>query len=138
MSFFRPLSRTFIVLALFALTGCGFFSHGPDKDTVRQILQDQIDPSGKVVIVQSIDSLNAAEQGQQWLVDVNATLLFKKSAEQLAQSLQAPSSGAGMLGTMGQIGLVLQFGNFKAGQTQAYQARLVLLHGSGGWMPAHR
>lgn len=138
MSFFRPLSRTFIVLALFALTGCGFFSHGPDKDTVRQILQDQIDPSGKVVIVQSIDSLNAAEQGQQWLVDVNATLLFKKSAEQLAQSLQAPSSGAGMLGTMGQIGLVLQFGNFKAGQTQAYQTRLVLLHGSGGWMPAHR
>lgn len=137
MFFFRTLIRGLILLMALTLTGC-LFNHGPDQDSVRQILQDQIDPTGKIIVVQSIDHMNAAEHDKQWAVDVSATLVFKKSAEQLAQSLQAPGSGAGLLGTMGQIGLVLQFGNFKAGQTQAYQTRLALWRGANGWMPVTR
>lgn len=136
MPFTRVLYRALMILALAALAGCGFFSHGPDKDAIRQILQNQIDPSGKTVVVERIDALNAAEQGKQWVVDVKATLLFKKDVAQIAQSLEQAGSGSDVLGTVGKIGLALRFGNFKAGQTQPYQTRLTLLHGSSGWMPA--
>lgn len=135
MPLLRHLPRLILALAIMTLAACGFHN-GPDKDAVRQILQDQIDPSGQVVVVQSIDALNAAEQAPNWIVDVKATLLFKKNVQQLAQSLEHAASGSDMLGTVGQIGLALRFGNFKAGETQPYQTRLVLLHGSAGWMPA--
>ena len=85
LSFFP---RILLVLALLPLGGC-LFNNGPDKDSVRQILQDQIDPSGRVIVVERIDSVNSAEQHQQWTVDVVATLMFRQSAEQLAKSLQA-------------------------------------------------
>lgn len=135
MPLFRHFPRLLVILSVLTLTACGF-NNGPDKDAVRQILQDQIDPSGKIVIVQRIDTLNAAEQSKRWIVDVKATLLFKKNVEQVAQSLEHAASASDMLGTVGQIGLALRFGNFKAGQTQPYQTRLTLLHGSAGWMPA--
>lgn len=136
----RPLTfltRSLFLLVLLSLGGC-LFNNGPDKDSVRQILQDQLDPSGKVILVERIDSLNAAEQDQKWTVDVTATLAFKQSAEQVAKSLQNADSASGLLGTVGQIGLMLQFGNFKEGQTQTYRTRLQLLKGSSGWMPAER
>jgi hypothetical protein len=120
-----------------SLGGC-LFNNGPDKDSVRQILQDQLDPSGKVIVVEHIDSLNSAEHDQKWTVDTAATLIFKQSAEQVAKSLQSADSASSLLGTVGQIGLMLQFGNFKAGQTQTYHARLQLLKGSSGWMPVER
>lgn len=141
----RPL--TFLTRSLFSLVllsvvfmslgGC-LFNNGPDKDSVRQILQDQLDPSGKVIVVERIDSLNSAEHDQKWTVDTAATLIFKQSAEQVAKSLQSADSASSLLGTVGQIGLMLQFGNFKAGQTQTYHARLQLLKGSSGWMPVER
>ncbi|MBD3816764.1 MAG: hypothetical protein IE913_10020 [Halothiobacillus sp.] len=136
----RPLTfltRSLFLLVLLSLAGC-LFNNGPDKDSVRQILQDQLDPSGKVIVVERIDSLNSAEQDQKWTVDVAATLLFKQSAEQVAKSLQSADSASSLLGTVGQIGLMLQFGNFKAGQTQTYHSRLQLLKGSSGWMPVER
>jgi len=136
----RPLTfltRSLFLLALLSLAGC-LFNNGPDKDSVRQILQDQLDPSGKVIVVERIDSLNSAEQDQKWAVDVAATLVFKQSAEQVAKSLQSADSASSLLGTVGQIGLMLQFGNFKAGQTQTYHSRLQLLKGSSGWMPVER
>ncbi|ACX97092.1 hypothetical protein [Halothiobacillus neapolitanus] len=136
----RPLTfltRSLFLLALLSLAGC-LFNNGPDKDSVRQILQDQLDPSGKVIVVERIDSLNSAEQDQKWAVDVAATLVFKQSAEQVAKSLQSADSANSLLGTVGQIGLMLQFGNFKAGQTQTYHSRLQLLKGSSGWMPVER
>jgi len=136
----RPLTfltRSLFLLVLLSLGGC-LFNNGPDKDSVRQILQDQLDPSGKVIVVERIDSLNAAEQDQKWTVDVAATLAFKQSAEQVAKSLQSADSASSLLGTVGQIGLMLQFGNFKAGQTQTYRTRLQLLKGSSGWMPVER
>ena len=138
----RPL--TFLTRSLFSLVllsvvfmslgGC-LFNNGPDKDSVRQILQDQLDPSGKVIVVEHIDSLNSAEHDQKWTVDTAATLIFKQSAEQVAKSLQSADSASSLLGTVGQIGLMLQFGNFKAGQTQTYHTRLQLLKGSTGWQP---
>ncbi|OZB83706.1 MAG: hypothetical protein B7X28_01710 [Halothiobacillus sp. 13-55-253] len=131
------LTRSLFLLALLSLAGC-LFNNGPDKDSVRQILQDQLDPSGKVIVVERIDSLNSAEQDQKWAVDVAATLVFKQSAEQVAKSLQSADSANSLLGTVGQIGLMLQFGNFKAGQTQTYHSRLQLLKGSSGWMPVER
>lgn len=136
----RPLTfltRSLFLLVFLSLGGC-LFNNGPDKDSVRQILQDQLDPSGKVIVVEHIDSLNAAEQDQKWTVDTAATLVFKQSAEQVAKSLQSADSASSLLGTVGQIGLMLQFGNFKAGQTQTYHARLQLLKGSSGWMPVER
>lgn len=136
----RPLTfltRSLFLLVLLSLAGC-LFNNGPDKDSVRQILQDQLDPSGKVIVVERINSLNSAEQDQKWTVDVAATLLFKQSAEQLAKSLQSADSASSLLGTVGQIGLMLQFGNFKAGQTRTYHSRLQLLKGSSGWMPVER
>lgn len=129
-----PLVFLFVVLSL---GGC-LFNNGPDKDSVRQILQDQLDPSGKVIVVERIDSLNSAEQNKQWTVDAAATLMFKQSAEQVAKSMQNADSASSLLGTVGQIGLMLQFGNFKAGQTKTYRTRLHLLKGSGGWMPIKR
>ena len=136
----RPLTfltRSLFLLVFLSLGGC-LFNNGPDKDSVRQILQDQLDPSGKVIVVEHIDSINAAEQDQKWTVDTAATLVFKQSAEQVAKSLQSADSASSLLGTVGQIGLMLQFGNFKAGQTQTYHARLQLLKGSSGWMPVER
>ena len=136
----RPLTfltRSLFLLVFLSLGGCQF-NNGPDKDSVRQILQDQLDPSGKVIVVEHIDSINAAEQDQKWTVDTAATLVFKQSAEQVAKSLQSADSASSLLGTVGQIGLMLQFGNFKAGQTQTYHARLQLLKGSSGWMPVER
>lgn len=130
-------TRSLFFLVILSLGGC-LFNNGPDKDSVRQILQDQIDPSGKVIVVEHIDSLNAAEQNQQWTVDVTATLAFKQSAEQVAASMQNADSADSLLGTVGQLGLMLRFGNFKAGQTQTYRARLQLLKGSNGWMPVER
>lgn len=131
------LTRSLFLLVLISLGGC-LFNNGPDKDSVRQILQDQLDPSGKVIVVERIDSLNSAEQNQQWTVDAAATLIFKQSAEQVAKSLQSADSASSLLGTVGQIGLMLQFGNFKEGQTQTYRTRLQLLKGTSGWMPVER
>lgn len=133
----RFLSRGLLIPLLLSLAGC-LFNNGPDKDSVRQILQDQLDPSGKVIVVERIDSLNAAEQNKQWTVDVAATLAFKQSAEQVAKSLQSADSASSLLGAVGQLGLMLQFGDFKAGQTQTYRTRLHLLKGSSGWMPVER
>ncbi|OYY56402.1 MAG: hypothetical protein B7Y53_01890 [Halothiobacillus sp. 28-55-5] len=128
-----------LVFILF-LTGCGF-NQGPDKNAVRQILQDKLDPSGQVIVVQTINTLNAAApadaQNPRWMVDVTATLLFKQSAAEVAGALQNANSVPNFLSTAGQISLMLQFGNFKAGETQAYHTRLVLLKGSSGWMPAN-
>ncbi len=128
-----------VVLVLF-LTSCGF-NQGPDKNTVRQILQDKLDPSSQVIVVQTINTLNAAkpaaEQNPRWMVDVDATLLFKQSAAEVASALQNTRSVPNFLSTAGQISLMLQFGNFKAGETQAYHTRLVLLKGSSGWMLAN-
>lgn len=136
--FARSLFPLVFLSAVFMSLGGCLFNHGPDKDSVRQILQDQLDPSGKVIVVERIDSLNSAEQNHQWTVDVAATLVFKQSAEQVAKSLQNADSASSLLGTVGQIGLMLQFGNFKAGQTQTYRTRLQLLKGSSGWMPIKR
>ena len=119
------------------LSGC--FNAGPDDSAVRQILQDQLDPGATVLVVRQIDSLNAAEQATgRWLVDVTATVVFKQSAEKVATTLDGERPVQGFLGKIGQIGLMLQFGNFKAGQTAPYQTRLMLLKGSEGWMPAER
>ncbi|WP_407275958.1 hypothetical protein [Halothiobacillus sp. DCM-1] len=128
-----------VLLALVAGLGGCLFNHGPDDSSVRQILQDQLDPSATVLVVQKIDALNAAKQPSgQWQVDVTATLLFKQSAETMATTLDRSQPAAGFLGKIGQLGLILQFGNFKAGQTLPYQTRLTLLQGSAGWMPASR
>ncbi|MHB1230368.1 MAG: hypothetical protein ACYCY3_08705 [Halothiobacillus sp.] len=134
MQFMRLGLRSLGVVLLLSLAGC-LFNQGPDKEAIRQILQDKLDPSGKVIVVQAINTLNAAEQNQRWTVDVTATLLFKQGADEVANTLQNANSVANFLGTAGQIGLMLQFGNFKAGQTQAYSTRLTLLKGSSGWMP---
>lgn len=136
--FTRSLFPLVFLSAVFMSLGGCLFNHGPDTDSVRQILQDQLDPSGKVIVVERIDSLNSAEQNHQWTVDVAATLVFKQSAEQVAKSLQNADSASSLLGAVGQIGLMLQFGNFKAGQTQTYRTRLQLLKGSSGWMPIKR
>jgi hypothetical protein len=128
------------VFLVLLLAGCGF-NQGPDKNAVRQILQDKLDPSAKVIVVQTIDQLNAAQptdgQNPRWMVDVTVTLLFKQSAAEVAGALQNADSVPNFLSTAGQISLMLQFGNFKAGETQAYRTRLVLLKGSSGWMPAN-
>ncbi len=135
-----PVGRWALGLCLIVLlAGCGLNS-GPDTSSVRQILQDQLDPSGKVIVVQSIDHLNAVKpenpQNPRWTVDVTATLRFQQSAAGVAATLQNADSVPNFLSTAGQIGLMLQFGNFKAGETQTYRTRLELLKGSSGWMPA--
>lgn len=120
------------------LSGC-WFNQGPDDSAVRQIVQDQLDPSATVLVVSRIASLNAVEQAQgRWLVDVSAVVSFKQSAQAMATTLEGGNPVAGFMGTLGQIGLMLQFGNFKAGETAPYQTRLVLLRGSAGWMLADR
>lgn len=120
------------------LSGC-WFNQGPDDSAVRQIVQDQLDPSATVLMVSRIASLNAVEQAQgRWLVDVSAVVSFKQSAQAMAKTLEGGNPVAGFMGKLGQIGLMLQFGNFKAGETAPYQTRLVLLNGSAGWMLADR
>ena len=133
----RAVMLWIALLASTALLG-GCFGGGPDKDEVRQILQQQIDDTGKVVVVSKIDHLNSAKQAHDWLVDVKATLTFKMSAEDMAKSLQnAPSEQglSGMAGSLSQMGMVLKYGNFKAGDTRKISTRLKLIHGDQGWMP---
>lgn len=126
-----------LILAV-GVTGCVFHS-GPDDSSVRQILQDQLDPGATVLVVSRIDSLNAvSEASGRWLVDVTATVSFKQDAETMAATLDSERPLHGFLGKIGQIGLMLQFGNFKAGQTAPYQTRLILRQGSTGWMPVER
>mgnify|MGYP001626176836 CR=1 FL=1 len=128
------------LILIMLLVGCGV-NQAPDKNAVRQILQDKLDPSAKVIVVQAIDTLNAVQpakgQNPRWLVDVTATLLFKQGATEVAGALQHTDSVPNFLSTAGQISLMLQFGNFKAGETQVYRTRLELLKGSLGWMPAN-
>ncbi len=135
----RRAAAWFIVLLLGAALGGCLFNQGPDDSSVRQILQDQLDPGATVLVVSQIDALNSVQEASgRWLVDVTATVQFKQSAESMATSLDQNHPVDGLLGKIGQIGLMLQFGSFKAGQTAPYQTRLVLLKGSAGWMPADR
>jgi len=133
---FRGIGALFLLLSSLTLTGC--FNNGPDADSVQQILQDQIDHTASVVEVSKIDKLNSAKQGDHWLVDVKATLTFQKNAADLAKGVQdAPGSKGvhGLIGSLSQMGYVLKFGDFKAGETMPYQTRLKLIHGENGWMP---
>ena len=130
----RPLSRASTLLALallaaLALTGC---SQGPDRAEVQAVLQEQIDPRAEVVIVERIDSMNAAERGDVWVVDVEATLLFPRDLADVARELG--SSGEGALDHLGRLGLMLRFGEFEAGDTRPYRTRLELIEGRDGWM----
>lgn len=132
----RWTAALILLLSTLMLTGC--FNSGPDKDSVQRILQDRIDHTGSVVVVSKIDKLNAGKHGGHWLVDVKATLTFKKGADDLAKAVQdAPTTKGveGLMGSLSQMGFLLKFGNFKAGETMPYQTRLTLIHGDNGWMP---
>jgi len=131
----RWLAAFPLLLGTLLLTGC--FNQGPDKDSVRQILQSQIDPKGEVVVVSKIDKLNAAKKGDHWLADVDATLTFQRSADDLTRGVQDAPSGNGvhnLVQSLSQVGLVLKFGAFKKGETQPYHTRMTLIRGDQGWM----
>ncbi len=133
----RSLYRagTVLVLALLAgmaLSGC---SQGPDRAEVQALLQQQVDPRAEVVVVERIDSMNAAERGEVWLVDVEATLLFPRDLADVARDMGDSESGETALDHLGRLGLVLRFGEFEAGETRPYRTRLELIEGRDGWMP---
>ena len=113
------------------LAGCG--PNAPKQPDVHEILQSELDPSGEVVVVESIDELNAAEQGDIWLVDVEATLRFPQSLTEVARGMQ---ENGGAAESLSRLGLMLRFGQFEAGETRPYRSRLRLIDGDNGWMRA--
>ena len=113
------------------LAGCG--PSAPKQADVREILQAELDPSSEVVLVESIDDLNAAEQGDVWLVDVKATLRFPQSLTEVARGMQ---ENGGAAESLSRLGLMLRFGQFEAGETRPYRTRLTLIDGRNGWMRA--
>ena len=120
-----------LFLAASLLAGCG--PGGPSEADVRAILQSELDPSSEVVQVETIDQLNAAEQGDVWLTDVKATLRFPQSLTEVAQGMQ---ESGGAAESLGRLGLMLRFGKFEAGETRPYRTRLKLIEGKNGWMRA--
>lgn len=128
----RPITQLAgLLLAALLLTGCGL--SGPDRTDVQSILQEELDPSGEVVIVAAIDQLNAAQQDDVWVVDVKATLRFPQSLADVAKGMQEDGGAAESLS---RLGLMLRFGQFEAGETRPYRARLKLIEGKNGWMRA--
>ncbi|MFO7582435.1 hypothetical protein [Guyparkeria sp.] len=123
------------LLAALALAGC---SQGPDRAEVQAALQQQIDPRAEVVIVERIDSMNAAERGEVWLVDVEATLRFPRDLADVARDMGGADAGESALDHLGRVGLMLRFGEFEAGETRPYRTRLELIEGRDGWMPVAR
>ncbi len=119
-----------LLLVAWVLSAC---SQGPGKADVQAILQEQVDPGVQVVIVERIDRLNAAERGDVWLVDVEATLRFPRGLADVARDMRQAGSGHEALG---RLGLVLRFGEFEAGETRPFQTRLKLIEGRDGWMRA--
>ena len=129
-----PLVLALVLLTgMMALAGC---SRGPAETDVQRILQDRIDPGAEIVIVERIDSMNAAERGDRWLVDVEATLKFPRDLAEVAGDLGGGESAQGPMGSLGRLGLMLRFGEFEAGETRPHRARLELIKGRNGWMPA--
>ena len=128
----RPLTQlaAFLMMAML-LAGCG--PNAPSQNAVQEILQAELDPSGEVVRVASIDRMNAAEQGDVWLVDVEATLLFPRSLGDVARGMQEQGGAAENLS---RLGLMLRFGKFEAGETRPFRTRLKLIDGKNGWMRA--
>lgn len=120
-----------LFLAATLLAGCS--PSGPSKADVQEILQSELDPSGEVVQVETIDQLNAAEQGDVWLADVKATLRFPQSLTEVAQGMQ---ENGGAAESLSRLGLMLRFGQFEAGETRPYRSRLTLIEGKNGWMRA--
>ena len=120
-----------LFLAALLLAGCS--PSGPSKTDVQDILQSELDPSGEVVRVETIDQLNAAEQGDVWLADVKATLRFPQSLTEVAQGMQ---ENGGAAESLSRLGLMLRFGKFEAGETRPYRTRLTLIEGKNGWMRA--
>lgn len=98
---------------------------------MREILQSELDPSGEVVVVESIDRLNVARQGDVWLAEVTASLRFTQDLSEVVAGLQEPGGAARSLT---RLGLVMRFGSFEAGETRQYQQRLELIEGRNGWM----
>lgn len=113
------------------LVGCGL--GGPSQTDVREILQTELDPAGEVVVVESIDNMNAAQQHDIWLVDVEATLRFPQSLTEVAEDMQ---KNGGAMESLSRLGLMLRFGQFEAGETRPYRTRLRLIDGKNGWMLA--
>ncbi|KTG16856.1 MULTISPECIES: hypothetical protein [unclassified Guyparkeria] len=120
-----------LLLAALLLAGCA--PSGPSKADVQEILQSQLDPSTEVVRVETVDQLNAAEQGDVWLTDVKATLRFPQSLTDVAQGMQ---ENGGAAESLSRLGLMLRFGKFEAGETRPYRTRLKLIEGKNGWMRA--
>lgn len=122
-----------LLLAAAMLTGC---SRGPTESEVQHLLQEHVDPKAEVVVVERIDSMNAAERGETWVVDTEATLRFPKALGDVARELGESGSAEGPLDSLGRLGLMLRFGEFEAGETRPYRARLELIEGQNGWMLA--
>ncbi|HSH84748.1 MAG TPA: hypothetical protein VK979_06280 [Guyparkeria sp.] len=128
----HPVSRLAgLLFATLLLAGCGL--SGPDRADLQSVLQQELDPSGEVVVVDSIEQMNAAEQDGIWLVDVEASLRFPQSLAAVVRDMQEDGD---LAQNLGRLGLVLRFGQFEAGETQPYQTRLELIKGRSGWMRA--
>ncbi|MFA7522172.1 MAG: hypothetical protein WCY71_04545 [Halothiobacillaceae bacterium] len=128
----HPVSRLVgLLFTALLLAGCGL--SGPDRADLQSILQQELDPSGEVVVVDSIEQMNIAEQGDIWLVDVKATLRFPQSLAEVVRDMQEDGD---LAQNLGRLGLMLRFGQFEAGETQPYQTRLKLIKGRSGWMRA--
>ncbi|MGM0516997.1 MAG: hypothetical protein ACQER6_05295 [Pseudomonadota bacterium] len=122
-----------LLLAAAMLTGC---SRGPTESEVQHLLQEHVDPKAEVVVVERIDSMNAAERGETWVVDTEATLRFPKALGDVARELGESGSAEGPLDSLGRLGLMLRFGEFEAGETRPYRARLELIEDQNSWMLA--
>jgi hypothetical protein len=129
----RGIVGLILLLATAILAGC---SRGPTEAEVQRLLQERIDPTAEVVVVERIDSMNAAERGETWVVDTEATLRFPKALGDVARELGESRSADGPLDSLGRLGLMLRFGEFEAGETRPYRARLELIEGQNGWMLA--
>ncbi|MCL7745132.1 hypothetical protein LV476_09315 [Guyparkeria hydrothermalis] len=127
----RSIATLSGLLLAILLAGCGL--GGPNQADVREILQAELDPSREVVVVESIDNMNAAQQRDMWLVDVEATLRFPQSLTEVAEDMQ---ENGGAMESLTRLGLMLRFGQFEAGETRPYRTRLRLIDGKNGWMQA--
>ncbi|HER35484.1 MAG: hypothetical protein JXJ30_04835 [Halothiobacillaceae bacterium] len=127
----RPLVSLAALLTYLFLTGCG--AAGPNETEVRDILQSALDPTGEVVMVETIDRLNVAQQGALWVADVTATLRFPRSLTAVVGEMGEDGSATQ---TLTRLGLMMRFGPFKAGETRVYDRRLRLIEGRNGWMQA--
>ncbi|WP_163932621.1 hypothetical protein [Paraferrimonas sp. SM1919] len=114
-----------LLLALLLL-GCS--GKPSDSEVFEQITASITTPN--VYKVVDIERLNGWMEDQQYVVEVNYTIMFTNDIENAAKHMAKQS---GFLGGLGAMALKMQFGDFKKGDTRSITHAFHFRQTENGW-----